>query len=259
MRSASVGFQCPECTREGTKKQSAVLRKVQRQSQPYVTIVLIAISVAVFVIDQVWTVEVAYLNGRAVEPALSLEGALYGPNVADGEWWRPITVGFVHGNLMHVGFNMFLLYLLGQMLEPALGRVRYLALYLTSLLGGSALILLIDPEQRTVGASGAVFGLMGAAVVGMRSRGINPFQTGIGPLLVINLIFTFIGPNISIAGHIGGLLAGAAAGWILFELAPRVDNGTLVATVLCIAAAAVLFYACLELPSPGPLLPSAFD
>lgn len=272
MQSASVGFHCPGCAREGTQKQRAVMRKVRRQSQPYLTIVLVAISVAVFVLDQVWTVEIPYRNGPAVEPVLGLEGSLFGPNVADGDWWRPITVGFVHGNIFHVGFNMFLLYLLGQMLEPALGRVRYLALFLTSLLAGSALILFMDPDQQTVGASGAVFGLMGAAFIGMSSRGINPFQTGIGPLLVMNLILTFLIPGISIAGHIGGLAGGIVAGSILFEVLPnagaptgsalgfaRVAYPKFVPEVLCFGLAALLFFACLQLPDPGLLLPSPFD
>jgi membrane associated rhomboid family serine protease len=257
MRSAAVGFHCPDCTREGSKQANAVMRKVHRQSQPYLTMVLVALGVAVFVVDQVWTTQILFADGPHTVSVLAWEGQLYGPNVHDGDWWRPITVGFVHGNLMHVGFNMFLLYLLGQMLEPALGRVRYLSLYLVSLLGGSALILLVDPDQRTVGASGAVFGLMGAAFVGMRSRGINPFQTGIGPLLVMNLFLTFVIPNISIAGHLGGLAAGAGAGWVLFELAPRISNGELVTTLFCLAAAGALYYACLELPGPGPVFPSA--
>lgn len=273
MRSASVGFQCPECTKEGTKQQSAAVRKVQRQNQPYLTFVLVAISVAVFLLDQVWTANITFGNWGN-QPVLNMEGSLYGPNVAAGDWWRPITVGFVHGNVIHVGFNMLLLYLLGQMLEPALGRIRYLALFLVSLLGGSALILLLNPDQQTVGASGAVFGLMGAAFIGMHSRGINPFQTAIGPLLLMNLIFTFIIPGVSIAGHIGGLVAGAIAGCIVFEVVPRLpttpaggfrlDTQRLALPrfapeLICIAMAAGLYFLCLTLPEAGPTLPSPFD
>ena len=116
---------------------------------------------------------------------------------------------------------MFLLWQLGMLLEPAVKRWAFAALYVMSLLGGS--FLDPDPRQRRgdVGASGAVFGLMGAAFVAMRSRGINPFQTGIGPLILINLVFTFAIPGISIGGHVGGLVAGAVGAWILWEWAPR--------------------------------------
>jgi membrane associated rhomboid family serine protease len=260
MTSASVGFHCPECTREGSKSANAAVRRVHRQSQPYVTMVLVALGVAVFVVDQFWKTTFQFSDGRSAEVSvLAWEGQLFGPNVAAGDWWRPITVGFVHDNLMHVGFNMFLLYMLGQLLEPALGRLRFISLFLASLFGGSLLILLIDPDQRTVGASGAVFGLMGAAFLGMRSRGINPFSTAIGPLLVMNLVITFLIPNISIAGHIGGLAGGAAAGWVLFELAPRISNGKLVTTLLCFGGAGVLYYLCLTIPETAlVILPSAF-
>lgn len=259
MHQASVGFHCPECTKTAAQKVHTAA-SLLRPQQPYVTILLIAISAMVFLLDQVITVDIQFIDGVASVGALSWDGQLYGPNVAAGDWWRPITVGFVHGNLMHVGFNMVLLYMLGQLLEPALGRVRFLVLYLMSLLGGSVLILILTPDDRTVGASGAVFGLMGAAFVGMRSRGINPFATGIGPLLVLNLMTTFVVPNISIGGHIGGLVAGAVGGWLLFELESYVEGGKLAATAFCVTASMGLYLACLVIPptaQPGEILPLA--
>jgi membrane associated rhomboid family serine protease len=260
MRSAAVGFHCPDCARKAGNPTQRAMRQVQRARTPYVAIVLVALGVAVFVTDMLWTVDLPAGGGRTLrEGVLSWEGQLFGPNVAAGDWWRPITVGFVHANLIHVGFNMLLLYLLGQMLEPAMGRLRFFAAYALSLMGGSALILLMAPDQRTVGASGAVFGLMGAAIIGLRARGVDPFQTGIGPLLIMNLVITFVMPGISIAGHIGGLLAGAVAGYLMFELGPRMQGGERTATLLCLGAAAGLFYLCLVLPDPGPILPSAFD
>ena len=136
--------------------------------------------------------------------------------MAAGDWWRPITSGFLHIGLFHVGFNMFLLYQMGVLLEPAIRKGPFLALYFMSLLGGSFAVLVYAPDQPTVGASGAVFGLMAATFIALRSRGIDPFSTGIGGLIVINLLFTFLVPGISRAGHIGGLLAGALGGAILW-------------------------------------------
>lgn len=126
-----------------------------------------------------------------------------------GEWYRIVTSGFVHFGIIHVGFNMYLLYMLGQMLEPGIGRVKFALVYFASLFGGSAGAMLLQPGGFHGGASGAVFGLMGAAFVGYRLRGINPFATGIGTLLLLNLFITFAIPGISIGGHLGGVVAGA--------------------------------------------------
>jgi membrane associated rhomboid family serine protease len=178
------------------------------------------------------------------------KGALYGPAVAAGDWWRPITSGFLHINLIHVGFNMFLLWQLGGLLEPAVKRWAFGALYLLSLLGGSFLTLVLDNDAVTVGASGAVFGLMGATFVAMRSRGINPFQTGIGPLILINLLLTFAIPRISIGGHLGGLVAGALGGFILWELGPRLGPRSPVPIIACFAIAGALFAGCLVVAQP---------
>jgi membrane associated rhomboid family serine protease len=147
-----------------------------------------------------------------------------------------VTSGFLHANLMHVGFNGLLLWQLGHLLEPLLGRGRFLALYAAGLAGGSLGVMLVswistvaglsgidlamrvlggNPFQTTIGASGAVFGLMGAAMVVLRSRGINPWRTSIGTLVALNLVLTFAISSISVGGHLGGLLAGALAGKLL--------------------------------------------
>jgi membrane associated rhomboid family serine protease len=142
--------------------------------------------------------------------------ALFGPAIdANSEYWRLITGGFLHAGLLHIAFNMYLLWILGQMLEPTLGSGRFAALYFTALLWGSFGALLLSPDAVTVGASGAVFGLMGAAAVELRSRGINPFQTDIGMLILFNLALSFVLSGISIGGHIGGLIGGALAGMAL--------------------------------------------
>jgi membrane associated rhomboid family serine protease len=135
------------------------------------------------------------------------------------QWYRLVTSGFLHFGIIHIAFNMLLLFQLGNLLEPLIGRVRFALLYFAALLGGSAGILLLQPDGLHGGASGAVFGLLGAAAVIMYQRGVNPMSTGIGTTIAINLFITFTIPNISIGGHVGGLVAGAAAGW--FVAAPR--------------------------------------
>src|SRR6185436_423432 len=117
--------------------------------------------------------------------------------------------------------NMYILYWLGQMIEPALGHLRFTALYFASLIAGSFGALLLSPDRLTVGASGAVFGLMGAAFVMQHARGINPWQSGLGPVILFNLAFSFIVPNISIGGHLGGLVGGALAAFLMERVAGR--------------------------------------
>ncbi len=136
----------------------------------------------------------------------------------DGEWYRLVSSGFVHFGILHVALNMYLLYQLGRLLEPVLGPTIFGLVYGVSLLGGSAGALLLSPYALTGGASGAVFGLMAAAVVGMRERGVNPLQTGLGMTFLINIVFTLALPGISVGGHFGGALAGAACGAVV--LAP---------------------------------------
>jgi membrane associated rhomboid family serine protease len=133
------------------------------------------------------------------------------------EWYRIVSSAFLHFGIFHLALNMLLLFQLGLLLEPALGRIRFLLLYIASMLGGSAGVLLLHPNERSLhgGASGAVFGLLGAAAVIMFRRGINPLSTGIGTTIALNLFITFTIPGISIGGHLGGLVAGAAAGSLM--------------------------------------------
>jgi membrane associated rhomboid family serine protease len=163
--------------------------------------------------------------------------------VAVGEQWRIVTGGFLHAGLFHIGMNMLLLWLLGSQLEPLLGRLQFLALYVTGLIAGSFGVLLVDPTAPTVGASGAIFGLMGAMVMAQRARGIDPWQSGIGGLIVLNLIITFTVPNVSIGGHVGGLVGGLLAGGLIFEIEKR-WRSPLPAVAACAAASALLWYGC---------------
>ena len=161
-----------------------------------------------------------------------MDGGLSRFGVDAGEYWRIVTSGFLHAGFLHLLFNMFALYVLGGMLEPAVGRLRFGVIYFVSLLAGSFGALLLEPTGPTVGASGAVFGLMGAAVVVMRNRGVNPMESGLGVWIGLNLLITFTIPGISIGGHIGGLVGGALAAFILFDLRDRLRVPSVVPTLL---------------------------
>ncbi|MGQ0432046.1 MAG: rhomboid family intramembrane serine protease [Microthrixaceae bacterium] len=219
MSQASVGFHCPECTKSSGQK---IIRGAQLRTRPVVTQALIALNVAVFVAGMgsgVRTPQSVTVDGGLIGLGRLETGKLVG--VGAGEWWRMISSGFLHANLIHIGFNMLVLYQLGQVLEPVLGRLRFGLVYGVAMLTGSFGVLLLSPDSLTVGASGAVYGLMGAAVAVFRSRGINPFDTGLGGAIMLNLAFTFAIPGISIGGHVGGLIGGFLAGWILVDLGPR--------------------------------------
>ena len=175
---------------------------------------------------------------------LLTEGALSRAAIADGEYWRLITAGFLHAGFLHLLFNMFSLYILGTMLEPAIGRVRFALIYFVSLLAGSFGALLIETNTNalTVGASGAIFGLMSAAVIVMRNRGISPMESGLGLWIGLNLLLTFTIQGISIGGHIGGLIGGALTALVLFELPDAVRVPPVALNAICVAlgAAAVV-------------------
>jgi membrane associated rhomboid family serine protease len=175
------------------------------------TMALIAINVVVYL------VEVAGGPGGINNPSgrFVFDYGLYGPFVSEGEWYRLLTSGFLHASLIHVGFNMLLLFFLGRLLEPALGTVRFLALYFAALLAGSLGVMVLDPNALTLGASGAVFGLAGAIFVIARGRGMDAIAGQIGFLIIFNLIFSFSASNISIGGHLGGLVGGAICGVVV--------------------------------------------
>lgn len=210
MVQAAVGYQCPDCV--GSRPQKVVGRQELFRGHPNIVVgkILIGLNVATFVVMAV----LAQNFGTAAGP-LYLHGALYGPYVADGEVWRLVTGGFLHAGVFHLGMNMLLLWFLAQELEPALGHVRFLLTYVVSLLGGSLGVMLVSPLSPTVGASGAVFGLMGALIVLQLRAKQNPWQSGIGGLVLLNVIMTFMVPGISIGGHLGGLAAGAIAGAVV--------------------------------------------
>jgi len=205
MTPTPVGMRCPECASQRTKVVRNPTGTPGFESTP-ATYILIAINAIVFL------VEIASGAGGLFSTKITqfiADFGLYGPLVAEGEWYRLVTNGFLHLGILHIGFNMFLLLVLGRLLEPALGTPRFLILYFASLLAGSFGALVLDPNSLTVGASGAVFGLAAAVFVIARGRGMNELAGEIGFLIVFNLVWSFVVPHISVGGHIGGLIGGA--------------------------------------------------
>jgi membrane associated rhomboid family serine protease len=203
-----VGHRCPECAGVPTgprKTAERVQRAGQRAPVGFVTTTLIAANVLVFV------GQMAGGGIRGTDGELFQRGALYGPFVADGEWWRLVTAAFLHGGLIHLAFNMLFLWWFGRNLEAYLGPARYIGIYAVSALAGSAGALLVEPNVPTVGASGAVFGILGAGLVLERGKGIAIFGGQALFLIIINLALSFVLSNISVGGHVGGVVGGALA------------------------------------------------
>ena len=241
MVQASVGFHCPECAKTGRQRVYSGPAALA-PAKPIATQVLIAVNVVVYVVG----LGLHGANDLTRQGGLVGEGSFDGftvVGVAAGEWYRIVTAGFLHADLLHLGFNMFMLWVLGSMLEPSMGKGPFLATYFMALIAGSLGVLVLDPNVVTVGASGAVFGLMGAAIIGQKANGISPWQTGIGGLLVINLALTFLVPGISIGGHLGGLLGGMAAGAILILGRRRLPSEG-AAVAICVALTLALAWAC---------------
>jgi membrane associated rhomboid family serine protease len=204
---AAVGIKCPECAGQPTGVAKATTRARRTAgigTDAIATKALIALNVAVFF------VQISQGDVRGLASDAFLKGALFGPAVADGEWWRLVTAAFLHAGPIHLLFNMLMLWWFGGPLEGLLGRGRFLAVYGTSILAGSAGALLLAPEAPTVGASGGVFGILGAGLVLERS-GINVFGGAALMVVLLNVALSFAIANISIGGHLGGLAGGMLA------------------------------------------------
>jgi membrane associated rhomboid family serine protease len=212
MTPAPVGQRCPEHSGkpQGTKRISAGVRRGAFEGTgALVTKTLLAANILVYVIT---AVQGAGLNSPG--GSLYLRWVLFGPAVAQGDWWRLITSAFLHGSLLHIAFNMYFLWFVGSAVETALGRGRFLLIYFVSALAGSAGALVDTPRTLVVGASGALFGLLGAALVLERQRNFVLGGSALG-LIVINLVLSFTLSNISIGGHVGGLIGGVLCTLVL--------------------------------------------
>jgi membrane associated rhomboid family serine protease len=231
MTPTPVGMRCPECSRERTR----VTRGVRGPSTPLATQVLIALNVLAFLVETAGGAQIGSTGGGTIWE----HGVLFGPLISQNhEYWRIVTGGFLHAGLFHLLVNMFSLWFVGSALEPAVGRVNFVVIYAVSLLTGSFGALWFQPLIPTVGASGAIFGIFGALIVVARSRGIPIWQSGLGLVLVLNLIFSLTFHGISIGAHLGGLVGGLIAGWLVVEVGERRRMPALALTACVLVGAA---------------------
>jgi membrane associated rhomboid family serine protease len=215
MNTASVGFQCPDCFNQGVKsipKTRTSLGGVARGNTQVVTLTLLAINVLVFI--AIRTSSSRLVNDLVLVPAL-----------VDTEPWRLLTSAFAHVQIFHIFSNLFMLYQVGPPLEQMLGRVRFTLLYFLSALGGGVAVWILgNPLGATLGASGAVLGLVGALLVISRARGMD--VTWILAYVAITAVISFTFPNISWEGHLGGFVVGAALAWLFLQETKHRRNKT---------------------------------
>jgi len=220
MTTASVGFHCPECAGAGRQKVYTGRAAFGGAKSVVLTPALIAINIGVFL----WSLAGGG-GGTGISPKTLVNYGLYGPAIRfNDEWYRIITAGFLHSGLLHIAFNMYALWVIGNMLEPALGRLRFAIVYFGGLIAGSLGALVLEPNQFAVGASGAIFALFAAAFIAQRAAGIDPWRSGIALTIGLNLIITLAIPHISKGGHLGGLLGGALLAWLVIEAPRRTTN-----------------------------------
>ena len=248
MTPAPVGLRCPEHSgkpqgfQRVTRATQRTVTGVGGRRMNAVTLGLIALNVGVYLAELA-------LGGQqdGTNNTIFNHGALFLPLVASGDWWRLMTAAFLHFGIFHLAVNMYSLYWVGSLLEHVIGRWKFLLLYLASGLAGSAGALIVTPNAVTVGASGAIFGILGALYV-LERHGHIASNGQIAGLIVLNLVITFAfsgfafgnatGFQISLGGHLGGLLAGVLAMWLLLQV--RRSNIWSLAVLVGVAAASVL-------------------
>jgi len=252
MIQASVGFHCPECAASGKQRVYTARNIGPTARDAIATYVLIAINVAVFLYgvlrqpSSFMSGSTTLLNdgGLTAGGLLRTSTGIHPIGVDAGQWWRIISSGFLHFGIIHIGFNMFALYVLGPPVERAVGKLGLVTIYTSALLAGSLGGLLVSPNSLGAGASGAIFGLMGALLAGQKAAGINLAEGGLLPIVGLNLLITFAIPNISIGAHLGGLVGGAIAGAAVFY-GPRYAKGKVVPNLAGAAVGLVSFVGCL--------------
>jgi membrane associated rhomboid family serine protease len=247
MTPTPVGMRCPECARDRTKVRTAAAgvrnraRRGTGLSRYSVTEIILTINVLVFLAEVATGLPVLGESGGRVGTVF-LDGMLVGPYIhgVKDEPYRLLTSAFLHDGLIHIAFNMWFLYIVGNALERGIGRMPYLAIYAASIFAGSFGALLFQPDVPSVGASGALFGLFGALIVLARRRGISIWQSGLGATLVLNIVISLSIPNISIGGHAGGLVGGLILGWLYVEFGERRGRkAAFYAGCVALAAAAI--------------------
>ncbi len=223
---ASVGCHCPECVVRSLSGRSSLRQRRSpglgrtTRGKPVLTGALVVSNIVLFLVNlvesgSIWSVQVTWRD-LSYGIGIWAKGATWGQAIdVGGEWWRLVSGAFLHANILHVGFNVLLLWLLGRELEGLMGPFRFGLVYFAALMAGAFGAVLHYPNTPTVGASGGVFGLMGAAIAVQRASGGRIRDSGILGLLILNLITTFTISNISIGGHIGGLVGGGLAAWVI--------------------------------------------
>ena len=241
MTPAPVGLRCPEhsgkpqgvqrVTRPAQRTMTANWRRANA-----VTMTLIAINVLVYLAE---LADGGNVDGTG--SSIYYHGVLFGPLVALGDWWRVVTAMFLHYGPIHLALNMYSLYFAGTLLEHLIGRWRFVLLYFASGLAGSAGALIATPINPTAGASGAIFGILGALFVLERSRHI---ATGgqIAMLIVFNLILSFTFAGISIGGHIGGLIGGVVLMWVMLQARSSWLYSAAGAAAIIVTSALIAYY-----------------
>ena len=230
---AAVGVHCPECVREARESAPRTSRgtrtRIKRSMRsssgvPVVTYTLIGLNIAVFALD--------FVTGGSLYGWLAYRGDFTG-----SQPWRMLTSTFMHASVLHLLFNMFSLFIFGPVIENAVGRARFAALYLLAGFGGSLAVLLLAPDQAVVGASGAIFGLLGAFFIIQRRLGGNNAQLLV--LIGLNVAFGFIVPNVAWQAHVGGLVVGAAVAAVYMATRHRSKKAVQIASVAGIGVALV--------------------
>jgi membrane associated rhomboid family serine protease len=257
MTPTPVGMRCPECARDRTRvKQVPTGGPLAGGVGWSVTNILIAINVLVFLAETATGSSLGGVGSSISPSSVYYKGLLYGPFItAQHEYYRLLTAGFLHDGLLHILFNMFFLYFMGAMLEPAIGKLNFTVVYFASLLTGSFGALLFQPQAPTIGASGACFGVLGALIVVAHYRGISIWQSGLGITLLINIVFSLSVSGISIGGHLGGVAGGAVCGWLIVQLAERRRMQT-AAILGCVAVAAIGVVAAIAVAGGQGLTPN---
>jgi membrane associated rhomboid family serine protease len=206
MRSASIGYQCPTCASDSTPVIKGINRNrfIPNQKNTPVTKFLSISLIVIFLLQE--------LTGTLLVKSF----ALFAPLVTSGEWWRLISAGFLHGSIIHLLFNVYILWVIGSQLESIVGNIKFVIIYFVSLLGGSVASYLFSPfGSYSIGASGAIFGLMGAMLVVGRKRNLDISQ--ITTLVAINIVIGFVLSGIDWRAHLGGLATGAFITWVLIN------------------------------------------
>jgi membrane associated rhomboid family serine protease len=264
MTPTSVGMRCPECAGNRTRihrlprhdPTAAFQNFVAHDPRTWsVTHWLMAINTLVFLFEVATGVT---LLGNNVSGTVYEHGVLFGPYISgygSHQYWRLITSGFLHESVIHIGLNMWVLWSVGRLLEPAIGRLYFAAIYFAALLAGSFGALLLTPDTPTLGASGAIFGVMAALIVVAHARHLPLWSTGLIPTLLINFAFTLAVPHISIGGHVGGCIAGFITGRMVVVWGERRAKRSWV-LLGCLAIAVLAVVGSIAVAGGTGLLPS---